>query len=238
MKSFPVLSRGFEIETELAVHALELELAVAEVATPYYARPEGSVSKLSTWRDGLRILCTILNLYRSERPLAFFSGLGIALAIVSIGLAIPIFVTYLEQGIVPRIPTAILSTGLMLLAFLSLVAGPRARHRDEGAARNEAARLSRPARAGRGLGPPAAVKEGALRELVRTNDPVLVSAIEAMLDGADIPHVVLDQNMSVLEGSIGILPRRILVADDHVAAARASCCRMPGSATSFVRMAR
>jgi glycosyltransferase involved in cell wall biosynthesis len=123
VKSFPVLSRGFEIETELAVHALELELAVAEVPTPYYARPEGSVSKLSTWRDGLRILSTIVSLYRSERPLAFFTGLGIALAIVSIGLAVPIFITYFEQGTVPRIPTAILSTGLMLLAFLSIVAG-------------------------------------------------------------------------------------------------------------------
>jgi glycosyltransferase involved in cell wall biosynthesis len=123
VKSFPVLSRGFEIETELAVHALELELAVAEMPTPYYARPEGSVSKLNTWRDGLRILSTILGLYRSERPLAFFSGLGIALAIVSVGFAIPIFMTYFEQGTVPRIPTAILSTGLMLLAFLSVVAG-------------------------------------------------------------------------------------------------------------------
>jgi glycosyltransferase involved in cell wall biosynthesis len=123
VKSFPVLSRGFEIETELSVHALELELAVAEIPTPYYARPAGSVSKLNTWRDGLRILSTILGLYRSERPLAFFSGLGIMLAIMSVGFAIPIFVTYFEQGIVPRIPTAILSTGLMLLAFLSLVAG-------------------------------------------------------------------------------------------------------------------
>ena len=123
VKSFPVLSRGFEIETELAVHALELELPVAEIPTPYYARPRGSVSKLSTWRDGLRILLTILGLFRSERPLAFFSGIGVVLAIVSVVLAIPIFVTYFEQGIVPRIPTAILSTGLMLLAFLSLVAG-------------------------------------------------------------------------------------------------------------------
>src|SRR5215468_8916025 len=123
VKSFPVLSRGFEIETELAVHALELELAVAEIPTPYYARPQGSVSKLSTWRDGLRILATIVSLYRAERPLAFFSGLGIALAILSVALAIPIFVTYFEQGIVPRIPTAILSTGLMLLASLSIVAG-------------------------------------------------------------------------------------------------------------------
>jgi hypothetical protein len=123
VKSFPVLSRGFEIETELSVHALELELPVAELPTPYYARPQGSTSKLSTWRDGLRILITIVGLYRSERPLAFFSGLGILLAITSVGLAIPIFVTYFEQGIVPRIPTAILSTGLMLLASLSIVAG-------------------------------------------------------------------------------------------------------------------
>jgi glycosyltransferase involved in cell wall biosynthesis len=123
VKSFPVLSRGFEIETELSVHALELELAVAEIPTPYYARPAGSVSKLNTWRDGLRILSTILGLFRSERPLAFFSGLGIMLAIVSVGFSIPIFVTYFEQGIVPRVPTAILSTGLMLLAFLAIVAG-------------------------------------------------------------------------------------------------------------------
>jgi glycosyltransferase involved in cell wall biosynthesis len=123
VKSFPVLSGGFEIETELSVHALELELAVAEIPTPYYARPAGSVSKLNTWRDGLRILSTILGLFRSERPLAFFSGLGIVLAIVSVGFSIPIFVTYFEQGIVPRIPTAILSTGLMLLAFLAIVAG-------------------------------------------------------------------------------------------------------------------
>jgi Glycosyl transferase family 2 len=123
VKSFPVLSRGFEIETELAVHALELELAVAEIPTPYYARPQGSMSKLSTWRDGPRILATIVSLYRSERPLAFFSGIGVLLAVASIALAVPIFVTYFEQGIVPRIPTAILSTGLMLLAFLAIVAG-------------------------------------------------------------------------------------------------------------------
>jgi glycosyltransferase involved in cell wall biosynthesis len=123
VKSFPVLSRGFEIETELTVHALELELAVAEMPTPYYARPQGSVSKLSTWRDGLRIVFTIFDLYRSERPLAFFTGIGVALALVSVVLAIPIFVTFFERGTVPRIPTAILSTGLMLLAFLSMVAG-------------------------------------------------------------------------------------------------------------------
>jgi hypothetical protein len=123
VKSFPVLSRGFEIEIELTVHALELELPTAEIATPYFARPAGSASKLSTWRDGFRILSTIANLYRTERPLAFFSGLGIALAVVAVVLAIPIFATFLEEGVVPRIPTAILSTGLMLLAFLFVVAG-------------------------------------------------------------------------------------------------------------------
>src|SRR6266536_6647044 len=123
VKSFPVLSDGFEIETELSVHALELALPVAEIATPYYARPEGSFSKLSTWSDGLRILFSIVSLYRSERPLAFFTGVGSFFAIVALGLAVPIFVTYLQEGLVPRIPTAILSTGLMLLAFLSVVAG-------------------------------------------------------------------------------------------------------------------
>jgi glycosyltransferase involved in cell wall biosynthesis len=123
VKSFPVLSGGFEIETELSIHALELGLPVAEIKTPYYARPQGSVSKLSTWRDGVRILLTIFDLYRSERPLSFFTGLAVMFAFVSVGLAVPIFVTYLEEGIVPRIPTAILSTGLMLLAFLAIVAG-------------------------------------------------------------------------------------------------------------------
>jgi hypothetical protein len=96
---------------------------VGEVPTPYYARPKGSASKLSTWHDGLRILGTIVGLYRSERPLSFFCGFGIVLAIVSIILAIPIFITFFREGVVLRVPTAILSTGLMLLAFLSVVAG-------------------------------------------------------------------------------------------------------------------
>jgi glycosyltransferase involved in cell wall biosynthesis len=123
VKSFPVLSDGFEIETELSVHALELTLPVAEVATPYFARPEGSVSKLNTWRDGFRILGTILKLYRSEKPLRFFTAVGIFLMLLSIGLAIPIVVTYLEEGIVPRLPTAVLSTGLMIIAVLSISSG-------------------------------------------------------------------------------------------------------------------
>src|SRR5215510_11426876 len=123
VKSFPVLSDGFEIETELSVHALELALPVLEIETPYYARPEGSFSKLNTWRDGFRILGTILKLYRSEKPLRFFGYLGVAFALVSIGLAIPIVVTYLEDGIVPRLPTAVLSTGLMIVAMLSVSSG-------------------------------------------------------------------------------------------------------------------
>src|SRR5437868_13133613 len=120
VKSFPVLSDGFEIETELTVHALELVLPVAEVETPYYARPEGSFSKLNTWRDGFRIFGTIVKLYRSEKPLRFFTAIGIFLMLVSIGLVIPIIITFLEEGIVPRLPTAVLSMGLMILAVLSV----------------------------------------------------------------------------------------------------------------------
>ena len=123
VKSFPVLSDGFEIETELSVHALELALPVGEIETPYYARPAGSVSKLNTWRDGFRILGTILKLYRSEKPLRFFTAIGGFLALVSIGLAVPIVVTFLEEGLVPRLPTAVLSTGLMIVAMLSVSSG-------------------------------------------------------------------------------------------------------------------
>src|SRR2546421_1973420 len=123
VKSFPVLSDGFEIETELSVHALELALPVAEIETPYYARPEGSFSKLNTWRDGFRIFGTILKLYRSEKPLRFFTAIGIFLALLSIALAVPIVVTYLETGLVPRLPTAVLSMGLMIVALLSASSG-------------------------------------------------------------------------------------------------------------------
>ena len=123
VKSFPVLSDGFEIETELSVHALELALPVAEIETPYYARPEGSVSKLNTWRDGFRILGTILKLYRSEKPLRFFTVIGVVLMVLSVVLAIPVVITYLEKGLVPRLPTAVLSTGLMIVAVLSVSSG-------------------------------------------------------------------------------------------------------------------
>lgn len=123
VKSFPVLSDGFEIETELAVYALELSLPVAEIETPYYARPEGSFSKLNTWRDGFRILGTMLKLYRAEKPLRFFGAIGILLAVVSVLLSIPIVITFIETGLVPRLPTAVLSMGLMIMAMLSVSSG-------------------------------------------------------------------------------------------------------------------
>ena len=119
VKSFPVLSGGFEIETELTIHALELGLAVAEIDTPYYARPKGSASKLNTWGDGFRILRTIVKLYRAERPLPFFGAIGLMLAIISVGFGSSVVITYMETGLVPRLPTAVLATGLMILAFLS-----------------------------------------------------------------------------------------------------------------------
>src|SRR5579859_1049165 len=123
VKSFPAVSSGFETETELAVHALSLRLPVAEIETPYGARPEGSVSKLSTYRDGIRISWMILQLFREERPMAFFSLLFLVLTAVSIALGLPLVVEYTETGLVPRLPTALLATGVMVLAFLSLVAG-------------------------------------------------------------------------------------------------------------------
>jgi glycosyltransferase involved in cell wall biosynthesis len=123
VKSFPALSSGFEIETELTVHALELALPVGEVATPYSSRPDGSVSKLNTWRDGFRILWTVVRLFRAERPLAFFGFAGITLALIAVSIAVPLFITYLQEGLVPRLPTALLATGLMLVSFLSIAVG-------------------------------------------------------------------------------------------------------------------
>jgi glycosyltransferase involved in cell wall biosynthesis len=123
VKSFPALAIGFETETELTVHALELRLPLAEVDTPYRDRPAGSHSKLHTMRDGLRILRTIFKLVKEERPLRFFSTTAVVLATLSVILAWPLFTTFLATGLVPRIPTTILVTGLMLLAFMSFVAG-------------------------------------------------------------------------------------------------------------------
>lgn len=123
IKSFPALATGFEIETELTVHALELRMPTAEVATPYTSRPVGSESKLRTFRDGLRILVTILTLIKEERPFSFFGVIAASLLGLSLILVAPIFQTYFETGLVPRLPTAILSAGIVLLAFISLACG-------------------------------------------------------------------------------------------------------------------
>ena len=123
VKSYPVLSQGFEIETEMSVHALELRMPVGEVETRYLARPEGSHSKLSTFRDGWRILKTIVTLYRIERPVLFFGGIGALLVLAAVILAIPLVFTYIETGLVPRFPTAILATGMTIVAVLCFFAG-------------------------------------------------------------------------------------------------------------------
>lgn len=122
-KSFPASSQGFETETELTVHALELKMPYGEVMTPYASRPEGSTSKLSTYRDGFRILMTILHLYKSERPAQFFGIITALLWVLAVALSIPLLITYADTGLVPRFPTAILAMGLVGLGFTSLVCG-------------------------------------------------------------------------------------------------------------------
>ena len=123
VKSFPALATGFEIETELTIHALELRMPYGELPTAYGARIEGSESKLSTYRDGFRILKTIYRIYMIERPLQFFTIFGIAFAGISIFLALPLITEYLQTGLVPRLPTAILSVGLMLTGLMAVVCG-------------------------------------------------------------------------------------------------------------------
>lgn len=123
VKSFPALAEGFETETEFTVHALQLKLPVGEVRTAYGERPKGSASKLNTYRDGFRILGTIVNLVKGERPLAFFSAMGGILLLLALALFVPVLVEYLRTGLVPRLPTAVLSTGLGIAALLSFVCG-------------------------------------------------------------------------------------------------------------------
>ena len=123
VKSFPALSSGFEIETELTVHALRLRMPVAEMPAAYRARPDGSESKLRTYRDGLEIFRTIGLLVKEEQPLRFFSVIALFLALGAVGISIPVIIEYLDTGLVPRFPTAILASATMLLAFLSLFAG-------------------------------------------------------------------------------------------------------------------
>jgi glycosyltransferase involved in cell wall biosynthesis len=123
VKSFPALAQGFETETELTVHALELRMHYGEVVTPYGARPEGSVSKLSTYKDGVRILKTIVKLYATERPMIFYGILALFCTLTSVALSIPLIITYLKTGLVPRVPTSILCTGLLLTGAGAFFAG-------------------------------------------------------------------------------------------------------------------
>ena len=123
VKSFPAISRGFEIETELTIHALELRIPVAEMDTPYFARPANSESKLNTFRDGFRILMVIIFLLKEVRPLLFFGSIFSVLTFISVALSFPLLITYIDTGLVPRFPTAILASGIMLLAFLVMACG-------------------------------------------------------------------------------------------------------------------
>lgn len=123
VKSFPTTSTGFEIETELTVHALELGMPISEIGAPYKERPEGSLSKLSTYKDGFRILKTIGRLVKDERPLLTFVIISCLLFLLSVGFGFTVIVEFMETGLVPKLPTAVLSVGLMILSFLSLVCG-------------------------------------------------------------------------------------------------------------------
>ena len=123
VKSFPAISRGFEIETELTIHALELRIPVSEIDTPYFARPADSESKLSTFKDGFRILMVIIFLLKEVRPLLFFGSIFSVLTLISLTLSFPLLITYVDTGLVPRFPTAILVSGIMILAFLVMACG-------------------------------------------------------------------------------------------------------------------
>lgn len=123
VKSFPAMSHGFETETELTIHAMELRMPCAELATPYGVRPAGSSSKLNTWSDGVRIFSTIIKLFAIERPLQFYAIVAGILALIAVVLGIPLLNTYLQTGLVPRFPTAILCTGLSLLSATAFVTG-------------------------------------------------------------------------------------------------------------------
>jgi hypothetical protein len=123
VKSFPTIAEGFGIETEMTVHALRLRMPLAEMPTRYKDRPVGSVSKLRTYHDGVLILNTILALVRQERPIMFFSMISTLLTLAALILIYPVVVEYIHTGLVRRFPTAILATGIMLAAFLSLTSG-------------------------------------------------------------------------------------------------------------------
>lgn len=123
VKSFPALAGGFETETEITIHALQLNLAFGEIPTTYFARPRGTESKLHTYGDGVRILRVIVQFFKELRPLLFFGLLGTFLVLLSVGLSVPVVTEFLRTGLVPRFPTAILSSGIMLSAFLCFTCG-------------------------------------------------------------------------------------------------------------------
>jgi glycosyltransferase involved in cell wall biosynthesis len=123
VKSFPALSSGFEIETEMSIHALELRLPSAEVPTQYFARPVGSESKLNTYRDGLRILGSMLRLFKQVAPFRFFGGISLAGGVLSLALGLPVIYEFIQTGLVPRFPTAILASGIMVLSGVAFITG-------------------------------------------------------------------------------------------------------------------
>lgn len=123
VKTFPILSQGFEIETEMTIHALDKNLLIRSIPVKYRDRPSGSVSKLNTYTDGIKVLLTIFNLFRDYKPMKFFGGLSLILALLSWLFFIPVLITYFQTGLVPRFPTFILSAFIMLAAMLSLVCG-------------------------------------------------------------------------------------------------------------------
>lgn len=123
VKTFPILSEGFEIETEMTIHALDKNLMIESIPVQYKDRPDGSESKLNTYSDGMKVLLTIFNLYRDYKPLRFFGLITILCIILSIILFVPVFIEYIETGFVPRFPTLITSAFIMLVGLLSFVCG-------------------------------------------------------------------------------------------------------------------
>jgi glycosyltransferase involved in cell wall biosynthesis len=123
VKTFPVLSKGFEIETEMTIHALDKNMMLKEVPVTYRDRPAGSESKLNTYSDGLKVILTIFKLFRDYKPLLFFSVTAMLLMMVAVVLFVPVFIEYLETGLVPRFPTLIVSAFIVLLAMLMWVCG-------------------------------------------------------------------------------------------------------------------
>lgn len=123
VKSFPVVSKGFEIETEMTIHAVDKNMSMENVIVEYRDRPEGSVSKLNTYSDGFKVLGTIFRLYKNYRPFKFFGMVALILAVISLCFAVPVVLEYIETGLVPRFPTLIVCGFVMMAAIQSLFTG-------------------------------------------------------------------------------------------------------------------